>query len=95
MQHKALFDQLTVAAAELRAGRCDARAFAQTVADAAPVIASLPPAYERAMSNIVTRLESAAMFGGESCSFSHTELYDALDVWFSKAAEKLELSAVR
>jgi hypothetical protein len=90
MQHETLFNQLRSCAAELRAGGRDARSFAQAVADAAPMIASLPSAYERAMTNILTRLESASMFGGESCSFSHTELYDALDMWFAKAAQKLE-----
>lgn len=90
MQHETLFNQLRERATELRAGSCDARTFAQAVTDATPMIASLPPAYERAMSNILTRLESASMFGGESCSFSHTELYDALDTWLGKAAQKLE-----
>ncbi|MGL4233037.1 MAG: hypothetical protein ACRDAM_09000 [Casimicrobium sp.] len=92
MQHEALFNQLQGRANALRAGTCDARAFVRAVADAAPMIASLPPPYERAMTAIVTRLESAAMFGGESCSFSHTELYGALDTWLAKAAQKLESS---
>jgi hypothetical protein len=59
------------------------------VNESAPLIAALPPAYERAMNEMVTRLESAALFSGESCSFSHTDLYDALDVWIEKARAKL------
>jgi hypothetical protein len=90
MQHKALFNQLRDRASALRAGSCDARAFAQSVGEASTLIASLPPAYARTMNDIVTRLESAAMFGGESCSFSHTDLYNALDMWLEKAREKLD-----
>lgn len=89
MQHQAFFTQLRGIAAALRAGQCDARALSDAVTEAAPLIAALPPAYERVMSDIVTRLESSALFGGESCSFSHTDLYDALDAWIAKAEAKI------
>jgi hypothetical protein len=91
MQYESLFNQLRGRAAELRAGACDARAFAQAVYDATPMIGSLPPAYERAFAEIVTRLESAALFGNESCSFSHSELYDALDTVLEKARKNSPL----
>lgn len=91
MQHDAIFTQLRSIARALRAGECDARALAQAISDAAPLIAALPPAYERVMNDIVTRLESSALFGGESCSFSHTDLYSALDTWLDKAQAKLTL----
>jgi hypothetical protein len=86
---KTHLDALARAAQALRAGVCTTASFAQSVRDARALIDALPPAYERAMNEIVTRLESAALFGGESCSFSHTELYDALNVWIEKARGKL------
>jgi hypothetical protein len=89
VQHETLFKQLQAAAEALRAGGWDIRAFAQSVNDAAPLIASLPSVYECAMSDVVTRLDSATMFAGESCSFSQTDLYNALDTWFAKAEQKL------
>jgi hypothetical protein len=91
MQHDANITQLRSIARALRAGECDSRALAQAISDAAPLIAALPPAYERVMNDIVTRLESSALFGGESCSFSHTDLYNALDTWLDKAQAKLAL----
>jgi hypothetical protein len=94
MQYESLFNRLRDCANELRAGTSDVRAFAQALSDAAPIIAVLPPAYERAMTDIVTRLESAAMFGGESCSFSHSELYDTLDTVLEKARQRLAAAAV-
>jgi hypothetical protein len=85
-------DALRRATNALRAGEIDVRLFAQTVNESASIIAALPPAYERAMTDIVIRLESSAPFAGESCSFNPTDLFDALDVWLTKAQAKLAAS---
>jgi hypothetical protein len=39
------------------------------------------------------RLESSALFSEESCSFSHSELLDSLNLWLDKAEQKLPPSA--
>ncbi len=89
-QHLGSLDALARAAASLKQGELDAKLFAQTVADSSELIAALPPAFERVMNDIVTRLEASALFGGESCSFSHADLYNALDHWLERARVRLE-----
>jgi hypothetical protein len=89
-QQLAALDALSRAATALKQGELDAKRFVQTVADSSELIAVLPPAFERVMADIVTRLEASALFGGESCSFSHNELYHALDHWLERARVRLE-----
>ncbi len=48
------------------------------------LLASLPPRYGQALENILQRLETSASFNEESCSFSQSELTDALGVWLDR-----------
>ena len=51
--------------------------------------AALPPKYGEVLADIADRMESSALFDGESCSFSQADLLGALEVWAQKAREKL------
>ena len=51
--------------------------------------AALPPKYGEVLADIADRMESSALFDGESCSFSQADLLGALEVWAEKAREKL------
>ncbi|MFN4329844.1 MAG: hypothetical protein ACK4FF_13310 [Limnobacter sp.] len=54
------------------------------------LLAELPSVFEAALETILERLESSAMFSGESCSFSHSDMLAALSVWLDKARSYLE-----
>ena len=47
---------------------------------------SLPPVYGQAMEELLRRLEMAAVFAQDSCSFSSTAVTDQLGRWLDKAA---------
>jgi hypothetical protein len=49
------------------------------------LIASLPPRYGEVLESLLTRYESAALFGEESCSFSAGDLREQLGLWLDKA----------
>ena len=51
--------------------------------------AASPPKYAQVLADIADRMESSALFDGESCSFSQADLLGALEVWAEKANEKL------
>ena len=51
--------------------------------------AALPPKFGEVLLNIADRMESSALFDGDSCSFSQSDLLDALEVWAQKAGERL------
>ena len=51
--------------------------------------AALPPKFGEVLLNIADRMESSALFDGDSCSFSQSDLLDALEVWAQKANERL------
>lgn len=54
------------------------------------LISALPPRYGQVLEALLSRLESAAMFGEESCSFSAADLRGELTVWLTKAERTLE-----
>ena len=54
------------------------------------LISALPPRYGQVLEALLSRLESAALFGEESCSFSATDLRGELMVWLTKAERALE-----
>lgn len=58
-------------------------------ADAPPALAELPPRFGDVLDALLLRLESAADFAGESCSFSQQALIDELGVWLDKAEARL------
>ena len=53
------------------------------------LIAALPPRFGEVLGQLLDRLESSALFDGESCSFSSRELHDSLHFWIDKAEARL------
>ena len=53
------------------------------------LIEALPPRYGQVLESLLARLESAAMFGEESCSFSASDLRGELGVWLDRAEHAL------
>lgn len=53
------------------------------------LFAALPPRFAEVLGNLLDRLESSALFDGESCSFSSSELHDSLQYWIDKAQAQL------
>ncbi|HTH78790.1 MAG TPA: hypothetical protein VL593_07415 [Ramlibacter sp.] len=51
--------------------------------------AALPPKYEEVLAEITDRIESSALFDEDSCSYSQSDLLEALEVWARKAQDKL------
>ena len=45
----------------------------------------LPQRYQDVLERILTQLESSALFSEESCSFSQTDIVNALGDWLAKA----------
>ena len=72
----------------LRADAIDVAAFSTRVR-AQPLPATLPPRYGEVLADLLDRLESSAMFSGESCSFSQRDLQDQVQVWIDKASQRL------
>ncbi|MFJ5381181.1 hypothetical protein ACIPID_05890 [Cupriavidus sp. CER94] len=52
---------------------------------AAPSL-TLPPVFGQAMEELLRRMEMAAVFAQDSCSFSSTAVTDQLQRWLDKAA---------
>ena len=46
---------------------------------------ALPQRYRDVLERILTQLESSALFSEESCSFSQTDIVNALSDWWAKA----------
>jgi hypothetical protein len=46
---------------------------------------ALPQRYRDVLERILTQLESSALFSEESCSFSQTDIVNALGDWLAKA----------
>jgi hypothetical protein len=49
----------------------------------------LPEKFGVVLSDLLDRIESSALFSGESCSFSQKGLFDNLQLWANKARAKL------
>ena len=54
-----------------------------------PLLPTLPAAFGPVLDGIEQRLQSSAMFGEESCSFSLHDLFDSLDTWLERARMRL------
>lgn len=57
------------------------------------LLARLPPRYGEVLLGLLDRLEAGALFTEESCSFSHQDLVDNLQLWVDKARGALERPA--
>ena len=50
---------------------------------------ALPPRYAQVLNDLLSRLESSALFTDESCSFSQQDLLANLQLWLDKATQQL------
>ena len=69
--------------------RVTAASFSALAEKQVTLLATLPPRYTEVLTQLLTRLESSALFTEESCSFSHKDLVDSLQLWLDKARELL------
>lgn len=53
------------------------------------LLGALPARYAQALESLLTRFESGALFGEESCSFSAGDLREQLGLWLDKAERVL------
>lgn len=53
------------------------------------LLEALPPRFPQVLEALLSRVESAALFGEESCSFSASDLRAELSVWLDKAERAL------
>jgi hypothetical protein len=89
MTDEQIFSRLQSALAEHRTGDLPADDLAATLRGETALLSRLPPRYGVALEEILVRLESAALFSEESCSFSQRDLIEALDAWLARAQEQL------
>ena len=73
----------------LRDLRITNHAFSAAARGHAVLLAALPPRYGEVLLGLLDRLEAGALFTEESCSFSHKELVDSLELWVEKARTAL------
>jgi len=78
------------ALAQLRAGTLPVQAFSAQARELDALLAALPPRYGEVLLGLLDRLESSALFTDESCSFSHRDLIDSVQLWLDKAAAQLD-----
>ena len=76
---------------KLRTGALDTRTFLAQARATEPLLAALPPRYAEVWHTLLDRLESAALFTEESCSFSPHDLWANLALWLDKAEGQLAL----
>jgi hypothetical protein len=69
----------------LRDMRTTNHAFSAAARGHAVLLAALPPRYGEVLLGLLDRLEAGALFTEESCSFSHKDLVDSLQMWVDKA----------
>jgi hypothetical protein len=82
-------DAMATALAALRAGQLDAHGFSRQARQQTALLQALPARYSEVLENLLTRLESSALFSEESCSFSQSALVDNLQMWVDKARSQL------
>ena len=83
-------DALQNAVQQLRDDGIRVSDFAQLAARQQSLAAALPARFSEVLSQLVNRLESAALFTEESCSFSQKELLDSLQLWIDKSRQQLQ-----
>lgn len=79
---------------KLRTGALDTRTYLAQARATEPLLAALPPRYAEVWHTLLDRLESAALFTEESCSFSPNDLWANLALWLDKAEGQLALPKV-
>ncbi|MES2414979.1 MAG: hypothetical protein V4614_14330 [Pseudomonadota bacterium] len=74
----------------LRADSSGVMAFSEEARGLHLLAGALPPRFNEVLLQLLDRLESSALFTEESCSFSHTDLLDNLQMWLDKAQLQLQ-----
>ena len=74
----------------LREGKSSAAAFSTLAQAQTAVSAALPARYGMVLMQLLTSLESSALFTEESCSFSQIDLIDKLQMWLDKAGQEMQ-----
>ena len=74
---------------ELRSGASSVQAFSQMGRQQDALLQALPAPFAPVWLSLLDRLESSALFSEESCSFSHSELLNSLNLWLDKAEQQL------
>ena len=64
-------------------------AFSTQARELDALLTTLPPRYGEVLLGLLDRLESSALFTDESCSFSHRDLQDSVQLWLDKASALL------
>ena len=82
-------DAIQGALDQLRRGEMGAQAFSALARGHEALLQKLPPPYRQVRDDLLDRLESSALFSGESCSFSQDGMLDNLQLWIDKARAKL------
>lgn len=80
---------LRTAFERLRRGELKAHAFTEQAATQSALFAALPPRFQDVWQDLVTRLESGALFDAESCSFSQSDLHESIRLWLDKAGNRI------
>lgn len=83
-------EALQAALQQLRDDGIRVSGFAQLAAQQQRLAQALPARFNEVLSQLLNRLESAALFTEESCSFSQKELLDSLQLWIDKARLQLQ-----
>jgi len=78
-------DALAAALQAFAQGQMPAATLTQRFRDAVAQWPELPPRYRTVLEQLLSSLESSAMFSDESCSFSHADLADNLGQWLQHA----------
>ena len=63
--------------------------FSEATRQHTALLAALPPRYAEVLHDMLNRLESSALFTGESCSFSQQDLLAHVQLWLDKATQQL------
>jgi hypothetical protein len=77
--------QQRLALDQLRRGALSTQAYLVQARAVSDLLAGLPARYAEVWHGLLDRLESAALFTEESCSFSQGDLLANLQVWLEKA----------
>jgi hypothetical protein len=81
------------ALAQLRVETLGAAPFSELAQAQQELLAALPPRFFDVLVQLLSRLESSALFTDESCSFSRHDLLDSLQLWLDKAGQTLQAQA--
>ncbi len=80
---------------DLRQNRVALADFCRTWRAQASLLEVLPPRFGQVMEDVLGRLESAALFAEQSCSFDQGDLLDNLALWLDKARQRLAGAAAQ